>query len=122
MTACVAGSTLTTLFTVPFSKKRKRDSSQQQQQWHSCHEGLPNGKQVTFPPDHYCMTLEQMEANNYPLPEIDDEGHMACPAGFIATQPAGLLSSITPCVCDTSATLTMPVIHQQLSQCQVALL
>lgn len=108
MTACIAGSTLTTLFTVPFSKKRKRDSSQQQQQWHSCHEGLPNAKQVTFPPDHYCMTLEQMEANNYPLPEIDDEGHMACPTGFIATQPAGLLPRMPPCICHASATHTLP--------------
>ena len=91
MTACVAGSTLVTLFTVPHTKKRKRDASQhlQQQQQQVCHEGLPNGKQVPFPPDYYTMTLEQMEANNYPLPEVDDEGHMACPAGFMATQPAG---------------------------------
>lgn len=91
MTARVAGSTLVTLFTVLHSKKRKRDANQQlqQQQQQVCSEGLSNGKQVPFPPDYYTVTLEQMEANNYPLPEVDDEGHMACPAEFIATQPAG---------------------------------
>lgn len=98
MTANVAGSTLATLFTVPHSKKRKRDANQQlqQQQQQVCHEGLPNSKQVPFPPDYYTMTLEQMEANNYPLPEVDDEGHMACPAGFIATQPAGVQQCVQP--------------------------
>ena len=100
-----AGSTLATLFTVPVSKKRKRDSDQQQQ---LCHEALHNGKQVPFPPEHYTMTLEQMEANNYPLPEVDDEGHMTCPAGFMATQPAGVLSYMQhswPCCSVTSVTL-----------------
>lgn len=87
LTALGAGSTLLSLFTVPHSKKRKRDSDQQQQQ---CHETLHNGKQIPFPPDHYRLTLEQMESNNYPLPDIDDEGHMTCPAGFVATQPAGV--------------------------------
>ena len=92
MTAHVSGSTLATLFTVPHSKKRKRDGNQQlqQQQQQVCHEGLSNGKQNPFPPDYYTMTLEQMEANDYPLPEVDDVGRMACPAGFIATQPAGV--------------------------------
>lgn len=35
------------------------------------------------------MTLEQMEANQYPLPVVTDEGNMTCPPGFVATQPAG---------------------------------
>ncbi|KAL3132068.1 hypothetical protein ABBQ32_008680 [Trebouxia sp. C0010 RCD-2024] len=85
------GSTLLSLFTVPQSKKRKRDSDeqQQQQQQQLCHEMLQNGKQIPFPPEHYRMTLDQMESNNYPLPDIDDEGHMTCPPGFMATQPAG---------------------------------
>ena len=30
-----------------------------------------------------------MEANQYPLPDIDDAGNMNCPDGFAATQPAG---------------------------------
>ena len=90
MTAPAAGSTLITLFTVPQTKKRKRDNGEQ-----ACQEALQNGKQVPFPPDHYRMTLEQMESNNYPLPDIDDEGHMTCPAGFVATQPAGVPHIVT---------------------------
>lgn len=79
-----AGSTLSTLFTVPFSKKRKRENEQQQTG------GSQTGsKHKPFPAAHYTVTLEQMEANLYPLPSIDDNGNMTCPDGFAATQPAG---------------------------------
>ena len=81
-----AGSTLSTLFTVPFSKKRKRENEQKQQQ---TGKGQKGGKQTPFPPSHYAVSLEQMEANLYPLPVIDDNGDMTCPDGFVATQPAG---------------------------------
>lgn len=100
-----AGSTLISLFTVPHSKKRKRDSDEQQQ---LCHETLQNGKQI--PPEHYRLTLEQMESNNYPLPDIDDEGHMTCPAGFVATQPAGVCHTCVQQNNEPSASL-----HQRCS-------
>ncbi len=88
-TDCIhcTGSTLATLFTVPLNKKRKRDSESQHQQKHA-----QNGSQKPFPPAYYAVTLKQMEANYYPLPIVDDAGHMTYPSGFVATQPAGLLS------------------------------
>lgn len=84
---CLAGSTLSTLFTVPFSKKRKRENEQKQQLTGQAQKG---SKQTPFPAAHYAVTLQQMEANLYPLPVIDDDKNMTCPDGFVATQPAGM--------------------------------
>lgn len=81
------GSTLATLFTVPLSKKRKRDNDHQQQQQQA--RQAQNGNQKPLPPSHYRVTLQQMEANDYPLPLVDDQGVMTCPKDFVATQPAG---------------------------------
>ena len=90
VTAGHAGSTLATLFTVPLSKKRKRDNDQQQQQQQQQQaRQAQNGHQKPLPPSHYRVTLQQMEANDYPLPLVDDQGVMTCPKDFVATQPAG---------------------------------
>ena len=34
------------------------------------------------------MTLEAMEACNFPLPQVGHDGEMSCPEGFTATQPS----------------------------------
>jgi hypothetical protein len=88
------GSTLATLFTVPLSKKRKRDNDQQQQKRQA-----QNGTHKPFPPSHYRVTLQQMETNDYPLPVLDKQGNMTCPAAYVATQPAG----------DTFASVQSPI-------------
>ncbi len=80
------GSTLATLFTVPLSKKRKHESDQQQQQQKR---QAQNGTRKPFPPSHYRVTLQQMESNDYPMPVLDKQGNMTCPASYVATQPAG---------------------------------
>ncbi|KAL0029787.1 hypothetical protein WJX79_011038 [Trebouxia sp. C0005] len=80
------GSTLATLFTVPLSKKRKRESDQQQQQQKR---QAQDGTHKPFPPSHYRVTLQQLESNDYPMPVLDKQGNMTCPAAYVATQPAG---------------------------------
>ena len=88
--ALSAGSTLNTLLTVPFSKKRKRDSDDLRR--HTKTSQSQNGRPLS--PSHYAVSLEQMQANKYPLPEVTNDGQMTCPAGFVATQPAGKLQVI----------------------------
>jgi len=92
------GSTLATLFTVPLTKKRKRESDQQQQQQQQKRQAQ-NGTHKPFPPSHYRVTLQQMETNDYPLPVLDKQGNMTCPAAYVATQPAG----------DTFASVQSPI-------------
>ena len=87
-----AGSTLATLFTVPLSNKRKRDNELQQHAQGRDRHGQ-NGREKAFPPSHYAATLEQMEANDYPLPLVHEDGSMTCPPAFVATQPAGSTDS-----------------------------
>ncbi|PSC70139.1 small RNA degrading nuclease 5 [Micractinium conductrix] len=40
-----------------------------------------------LPPEHYVLTLEQLQEHGYPLPRLDEaSGEMVCPEGFVATQ------------------------------------
>lgn len=46
------------------------------------------------PPEHYCATMEALEANHFPMPVVNgDDGSITCPEGWVATQPAGQLAS-----------------------------
>jgi hypothetical protein len=40
-----------------------------------------------FPASHYALTLDQLRDSGYPLPELDPDGEMACPDGYVATLP-----------------------------------
>ena len=46
---------------------------------------------MPFPPQHYCLSAQEMADNNYPLPSCDGGGALAPPPGFVATQPAAVL-------------------------------
>ncbi|KAK9835492.1 hypothetical protein WJX74_001422 [Apatococcus lobatus] len=70
--------TVGTLFSVPARKKRKTAATQERK----------SGKKGAFPPSFYIMTLEAMEACNFPLPQVGPDGEMSCPEGFSATQPS----------------------------------
>ena len=65
---------------MPARKKRKTAATQERR----------HGKkgEPPFPPSFYIMTLEAMEACNFPLPQVGPDGEMSCPEGFTATQPS----------------------------------
>ena len=42
---------------------------------------------------------QDMEAYNFPLPFLDDDGSIECPPGFVSSADPGDLMSSTDCLC-----------------------
>ena len=49
-----------------------------------------------LPPKHYIMSPAELKDNNYPIPVLVDDETLACPEGYVATQPAGKLAPGSP--------------------------
>jgi hypothetical protein len=89
------------LLSVPFTKKRKREveeaaakagggggggasgSGQQQQQQRGG--AAAAAVRPPFPPEHYVLTALEMQANQYPVPTLGDDGLLHVPEGYAAT-------------------------------------
>ncbi|KAK9820565.1 hypothetical protein WJX72_011714 [[Myrmecia] bisecta] len=117
------GQTVSALFAVPMRKKRKREVAEEKQ--------AGKRRRAPFPPSHYAMRLEQMEAHNFPLPEVSESGEMRCPEGYIATQPSGAAGAVSvpsermvalDCeMCQTTAGLEVTRVTLIDEMCQVLL-
>lgn len=49
-----------------------------------------------LPPTHYTMSPAELKDNNYPIPILLEDQTLACPEGYVATQPAGKLAPGSP--------------------------
>lgn len=54
-------------------------------------------------PPHYKATLEQLVELKFPLPEVQGDGSLRCPEGYIATRPQGEAAQ-APCAATPSST------------------
>ncbi len=64
------------------SKKRKRETEEEVRSAKRANSGRP-----PFPPTHYVMSLKEMEAADFPVPELGPDGQLRLPEGHVATQP-----------------------------------
>jgi hypothetical protein len=93
-----AAHTASHLLSVPFTKKRKREVDEAAAKAaaaaagpsHPQRQGRPHGggPQPPFPPDQYVLTALQMQANQYPVPTLGNDGLLHVPEGYTATRKA----------------------------------
>ena len=88
-----AHQTASALLTVPFTRKRKREAGEAGKAARAAAEGGGSGggggaRGPPLPPEHYVLSALEMQANNYPVPTLGDDGKLHAPEGFVATRAA----------------------------------